>query len=81
MSSEGNVLVVDDDRAVGMVLVGLLRQAGHDAAHVSSAEEALLRAGSRPIDVIVTDLRMPGWTGWSCSSGSPRRRPACPSSC
>ena len=57
------MLVVDDDRAVGMVLVGLLRQAGHDAAHVTSAEEALLRVSSRPIDVVVTDLRMPGMDG------------------
>jgi DNA-binding NtrC family response regulator len=65
MSEEarGNVLVVDDDRAVGMVLVGLLRQAGHEAAHVSSAEEALARVASRPIDVVITDLRMPTMDG------------------
>jgi two-component system response regulator AtoC len=59
----GNVLVVDDDRAVGTVLVGLLRQAGHDAAYVGSAEEALARVSSRPVDVVITDLRMPSMDG------------------
>ncbi len=59
----GSVLVVDDDRAVGMVLAGLLRQAGHEAAHVDSAEEALARVTSRPVDVVITDLRMPTMDG------------------
>src|SRR5262245_19289251 len=67
MSSEdpekAHVLVVDDDRAVGLVLVGLLKQAGHDASHVASAEEALARVASRPVEVVVTDLRMPGMDG------------------
>ena len=41
MTENAQVLVVDDDRAVGLVLSGLLKQAGHESAYVASAEEAL----------------------------------------
>ncbi|HBQ12581.1 MAG TPA: two-component system response regulator, partial [Myxococcales bacterium] len=64
----GQVLVVDDDRAVGVVLKGLLSQAGHRAEHVTTAQEALARVASSaldlpPVDVVLTDLRMPGMDG------------------
>ena len=36
-----NVLVVDDDTAIGRVLVALLEQRGYAAVHVASAEEAV----------------------------------------
>jgi DNA-binding NtrC family response regulator len=57
------VLVVDDDAAIGKVLVALLRQRGLDAAHVSSAEEALTALEARPYDVVLSDIRMPGMDG------------------
>jgi CheY-like chemotaxis protein len=40
------VLVVDDDVALGKVLVGLLSQAGLAAQHVRSGEEALTSFGA-----------------------------------
>ena len=57
------VLVVDDDEAIGKVLVALLRQRGLDAAHVASAEEALAALETRPYDVVLSDIRMPGMDG------------------
>jgi len=59
----GRVLVVDDDRAVGTVLRGLLRQSGHEARWVASAGEALAAMAEEPFDVVLTDLRMPGMDG------------------
>jgi DNA-binding NtrC family response regulator len=59
----GSVLVVDDDVAVGTVLVALLVQAGLEAAHVNSGAAALKALEDRPSDVVVTDLRMPGMDG------------------
>jgi two-component system response regulator AtoC len=59
----GHVLLVDDDPAVGKVLGALLAQAGIEAHHVSSAQDALNVLGTRPVDVVVTDLRMPGMDG------------------
>jgi DNA-binding NtrC family response regulator len=57
------VLVVDDDRPLGKVLTGLLRQAGIDAEHVATAEEALARFEAQPFVAVLTDLRMPGMDG------------------
>jgi DNA-binding NtrC family response regulator len=62
MSGE-NILVVDDDDALRLVLVGLLKQAGYAARAVPSAEKALEEVGKTPIDLVVTDVRMPGMDG------------------
>jgi two-component system response regulator AtoC len=61
----GSVLVVDDDEAVGTVLVALLQQAGMTATHVPSGEAALKALERAPADVVLTDVRMPGMGGMS----------------
>ena len=58
-----NVLVVDDDTAIGRVLVALLEQRGYAAVHVASAEEAVQLLDTRPFDVVLSDIRMPGMDG------------------
>src|SRR4051812_22754418 len=62
-SSQGNVLVVDDDPAVGKVLSAQLAQAGIACRHVPDAATALTQLRERPVDVVITDLRMPGASG------------------
>ena len=58
----GIVLVVDDERSVGVLLVRILT--GHDVTIASSADEALgLIASGRVFDVILSDIMMP------CKSG------------
>ena len=57
------VLCVDDDPAVGKVLAALLEQAGVKALLASSASQALELLARRPIDLVVSDLKMPGIGG------------------
>ena len=59
------VLVVDDDRAVRSALQVNLARADYDVALASSAEEALVRLGERAVDVVLTDVKMPGAGGIS----------------
>ncbi|MDC0713470.1 sigma-54 dependent transcriptional regulator [Stigmatella sp. ncwal1] len=60
---KGNVLLVDDDRAVAKVLGALLTQAGLTVHTAWSGAEALTLLRQRPIDVVVSDVRMPGMSG------------------
>jgi DNA-binding NtrC family response regulator len=72
------VLVVDDDVAIGKVLVALLRQRGLEAAHVPSAEDAILALDARPYDVVLSDIRMPGMDGMTLLDHVGARFPGLP---
>jgi two-component system response regulator AtoC len=61
--ANASVLVVDDDPAVGKVLAALLGQAGIACRHVPDAPSAMEALRARPVDVVITDLRMPGPSG------------------
>ena len=61
--AETTVLVVDDDASIRSVLAGLLAQAGYVVRTVASGELALEAVGREAVDVVITDLRMPGMGG------------------
>ena len=71
-SNEGNVLVVDDDPAVGKVLSAQLAQAGIACRHVPDAARRSPCCASSPVDVVITDLRMPGASGLELLGGDRR---------
>ena len=60
---KGRILVVDDDEAVRLVLGGLLEQDGHHVERARSGRDALARIVPASIDVVLTDVRMPGMSG------------------
>jgi GAF domain-containing protein/CheY-like chemotaxis protein len=57
-------LVVDDEEAVAAVLGDMLTAAGHRVEVVDSGQEAIARFGAESFDLVLTDLAMPGMTGW-----------------
>jgi DNA-binding NtrC family response regulator len=59
----GRVLVVDDHRQARESLTDTLRAIGFQVSSVSSGVEALQLLADKAIDVIVTDLQMPGMSG------------------
>ncbi len=63
MSPPNSILVVEDDTAVGTVLAAQLRQAGYEARCVPSGNDAMHALGTRHVDLVITDLRMPGMDG------------------
>ena len=64
MSSQSTILLVDDSPDHLMVLGDLLESAGY---HVLSAEDGtsgIQRAGHAKPNLILMDVRMPGWDGY-----------------
>ena len=57
------VLVVDDEAAQRTVLAGFLRKRGMEVVPAAGADEAVHIASSRMIDIVLTDLNMPGRDG------------------
>src|SRR2546427_379323 len=57
------VLVVDDERKMRRVLQIQLERMGIDSVPAESGEEALDRFQAEKIDLVLTDLKMPGMSG------------------
>jgi two-component system response regulator HydG len=72
------VLVVDDDHAMGKMMVDRLLRRGFEAVGRNAGEEALALLLSEEFDVVVTDLRMPGMTGLDLCTRIVSHRPDLP---
>ncbi len=57
------ILIVDDDAPQREVLAGYLRKQKHTVFEAGSAPEALSRLRTDDIDIVITDLKMPGESG------------------
>jgi DNA-binding NtrC family response regulator len=62
------VLIVDDDVIVRDQLERLYRHAGYSVAAVVSAEEAITRLGEDDIDLVISDVQLPGTNGVELTS-------------
>jgi signal transduction histidine kinase/ActR/RegA family two-component response regulator len=58
------ILVIDDEDIVRETLSDLCRAAGHEVVEARSGREALGILAGQSLDLICTDLGMPGMTGW-----------------
>ncbi|MBA8887713.1 two-component system nitrogen regulation response regulator GlnG [Dokdonella fugitiva] len=63
MSAAPLAWIVDDDRAVRLVLAAALREAGFDAREFGDAESALAAFAEASPDLLFTDVRMAGASG------------------
>ena len=59
----GTIFVVDDDRYVLDSVTTLLREYGFTIIPFNSPHEAVKRFASEPVDLVLTDINMPGMTG------------------
>lgn len=77
-SSSRRLLVIDDDPSCRTTIAFLLQRLGHtvEAAESGSAGLTILR--QVPVDVVMTDLTMPGLTGWDVARLAKAMRPRLP---
>ena len=57
------ILVVDDEEANRLTLERLLGRESYDVQHAASGREALERLREGGVDLVLTDLKMPGMSG------------------
>lgn len=60
------ILVADDATEMRRLLASVLRASGHRVEEVgdgAALKERLLLADARELDLVVSDVQMPGWTG------------------
>jgi CheY-like chemotaxis protein len=72
------ILVIDDEEGLRISLYTALHREGHFVAVAASGEEGLRLFGISKFDVVITDLGMPGMSGWQVAQAVKRLRPRTP---
>jgi DNA-binding NtrC family response regulator len=72
------VLIVDDDRNIRAVLKGMLEESGFSVMTSQDVDEALPVIVRQDLDLVITDLKMPGKSGMDLLAESLRLKPAVP---
>jgi DNA-binding NtrC family response regulator len=72
-----SLLVIDDHASVLQLMESILG-AAHHVTTVSDPAAAMALLGAQPFDVVITDVRMPGATGFDVLAAAGRADPAVP---
>jgi len=75
---KGTILVVDDERNQREILGSILRSEGYDPVLAGSGQDALRALEKDPVDLVITDLVMPGMTGEELIDAVRARSPGIP---
>ena len=75
---EPTVLAVDDDLSIRRLLQRVLTLQGYTVATAADGPTALLMLAASPPDLLITNVMMPGLTGWSVFARARRQVPTLP---
>jgi CheY-like chemotaxis protein len=78
LSQDSRILLVDDNHVVRDMLVDLVGSLGYRADAAASGVEALALFDRGQYDVVLTDLMMPGMSGWEVLAALRQRDPQLP---
>ncbi|MBA3542769.1 MAG: sigma-54-dependent Fis family transcriptional regulator [Deltaproteobacteria bacterium] len=70
------ILVADDEQNLRRVLVALLKREGHEVVQAATGLEAIEQLAD--VDIVITDLRMPGADGMEVLRAASRNHPHVP---
>ena len=76
--SSRSILIVDDDKDLRFILGDILSQEGYHVMLASSGEDALKRLEKEPINLLMTDMKMPGLSGHELFEQATRKWPHIP---
>ena len=63
MSEKATILVVDDEQSQRQAIAGFLGKLNYDVLNSSNGEDALRAIEQEPIDLVISDIKMPGLSG------------------
>lgn len=66
--TKAHILIVEDSRTQAESLQSLLSENGYEVAAAASGDEAIALLGLRSFDVVISDVMMPGMTGYELCS-------------
>jgi CheY-like chemotaxis protein len=72
------LLVIEDEPQVQAVLAEMLREAGYGVAVASDGLEGIEHCDREPVDVVLSDISMPGISGWDVAARLRARHPHIP---
>jgi GAF domain-containing protein/FixJ family two-component response regulator len=76
--ASARILVIDDEPSVRAMLVDLLADAGYVVSQASGGVEGIGRCERQLPDVLLTDVSMPGLSGWDVAATCRQRFPSLP---
>lgn len=74
----GSVLIAEDDELVLEILTRICREVFAELVIKNDGTAALMALGTRPFDLLISDLRMPGASGLVLLREASKLLPACP---
>lgn len=72
------ILVVDDNENIRDMLEDFLNLEGHKPVLAKDGEEALKTFSHQDFDIVITDLGMPGMSGWEVNKRIKEKKPKIP---
>lgn len=76
--STQRILIADDDPTIRTLLRRVLEAKGYTVETATDGRAALETIAASPPDLLITDLIMPGLTGWSVLARARRQAPVLP---
>src|SRR5215475_1304795 len=76
--SRKSILIVDDDKDLRSILGDILAEEGYQIGLADSGEQALEKLDENPVNLILTDLKMPGMSGHQLFADCAHRYPNIP---
>jgi signal transduction histidine kinase len=78
LSRPARVLLIEDEPEVQAVLADVLREAGYGVVVAKDGAEGLERCERERVDLVLSDISMPGLSGWDVASRLRTRFPTLP---
>jgi CheY-like chemotaxis protein len=73
-----HVLLVEDSDEVSCITVEYLHELGHEVTAVTTAEQAIPKMAESRVDLVMTDVRLPGMSGLELARHLVKHYPAVP---